>query len=126
MRAFLSLFALGVAASAGPADAQTHWVTLGSATVSVGRDHGIINVISSRSFRQVRVCVSRNSIRLSTFRVRFHRGGQQRFTINRLLHPGQCTLAYTLHPGPLRIHNVQLGFAQIQRNAQPTIRLQGR
>lgn len=127
MRTFTFLLAAGLALPASPAHAQRPaWSTLGSTAMSVGWDHGTIRVQTSRRFRQVRLCVSRNPVNLHSFRIDLARGGTQWITARQLLRAGQCTLASTLRSAPQSIRTVRVDFTRLRAGLRPTIRVEGR
>lgn len=126
MRAYIFLLAGTLALTSSPAEAQRRWVTLGSTTVGIGLDHDTIRVRNSGRHRQVRLCVSRNTVFINSYRVGFIRGGEQWIPVRTRLRPGTCSAATQLRRGPHSIRTVWLDFVRLRHGNRPNIRLEAR
>ncbi len=127
MRVFVLLIAAPFAVPAGSADAaQRAWVPLGSITASLGADNGTIRVQNSGRHRQMRLCVSRRSTPINSYRISFTRGGEQTVRVRRTLRPGECTSTTNLHRAPRGIRTVWVSFARVRHSSRPVIQLEAR
>ncbi|MBO9623572.1 MAG: hypothetical protein J7500_12760 [Sphingomonas sp.] len=127
MRAYVFLLAgAALALTSSPAEAQRRWVTLGSTTVGLGLDHDSIRVRNSGRHRQVRLCVSRNTVFINSYRVGFLRGGEQWVPVRMRLRPGTCSAITNLRRAPQSIRTVWLDFVRLRHGTRPVIRFEAR
>ena len=82
-------------AMAAPALAQG-WVQLGEREVSDRVDRDVISVGGRARFRQIRLCVGRNPVRIYDMDVRFRNGGNQDVRLRARLAAGQCSRVINL------------------------------
>jgi hypothetical protein len=126
------LIGLALATIAVPADAQrSRWQTISSAPVRIGVTSETLRVRNASWARELRLCVSRRAVGISDVRVEFDRGSSQRFSIRRVIRPGECSLS-----GPIRfrsdrgrndqIRAVRINMTRLGSGTRPIISLQAR
>ncbi|WP_269582955.1 hypothetical protein [Roseibium sp. Sym1] len=89
---------LSTVADAGPAFA---WDLIGSKVVTDRVDRDVIQMPGPGRFKQIRICVYRNPVRIYDVDVRFANGGHQDIKLARRINAGRCSRAIDLK-GPRR------------------------
>ena len=109
----------------GPPQRWADWETIGTTTVTGGRDRDTVSVRGNNRHRQIRVCAVNNSIRLLDLDARFANGGHQDIRTRQLIRGGDCTAAKDLNGRSRNLRSVTIVYEKV-RGILPVVRIQGR
>lgn len=120
-----ALMLFGTVANAAPAGA---WDLLGQRTVSDRTDHDAIWLNGHRRFKQIKLCVYRNPVRIYDLDVNFDNGGHQDVSVRRRINAGDCTRAIDLNGHRRDIKNIKMTYEETSwgRRRTATVRVFGR
>ena len=104
------------------------WVTLGTRTVTDRMDRDEIYLPGHARYRQIKICVYRNPIRVYDVDVRYQNGGHQDISVRHRLNDGQCTRNIDLDGWRRDIRKIQMVYEETSwgRRRTATVRVFGR
>jgi hypothetical protein len=122
--AMIAVIALPAVAQAQRAGA---WQTIGQQKVAFGVETDTFPARGNRRHRQVRLCASRDDIKLLDADVRFANGGEQDILGNkRTLRAGRCTAAMDLRGNRRNIVQVKVAYSRFNTGRAPRLTVQAR
>lgn len=98
--------------SAAPAVAQkpNGWVLLGARTVADRSENDSVVLSGHQMFRQIRLCVQRDPVRVHDLDVHFNNGGHQDITVGKKIPDGGCTADFDLDGGERDVARIDFRY----------------
>ena len=120
-----ALMLLSSVATAAPAGA---WDLLGERLVTDRMDHDELWLNGHRRFKQIKLCVYRNPIRIYDLDVNYDNGGHQDVSVRHRINAGDCTRAIDLNGWRRDIKNIKMTYEETSwgRRRTATVRIFGR
>jgi hypothetical protein len=112
MRTGLAMMAVMAGfAAAVPAAAEYHWRHLGQRNLNVeGDGRQVIGIATDQRFSAVRLCASRQPIRIDQVDVRFREGGTRTYQLGWTLQNQRCTGDFVLSGGARELAAVTVRY----------------
>ena len=104
------------------------WVLLGQRNVAERMDHDEIFLPGHARYRQIKICVYRNPIRVYDVDVRYQNGDHQDIDVRHRLRDGQCTRNIDLDGWRRDIRTIRMAYEETSwgRRRSVTVRVYGR
>jgi hypothetical protein len=117
-----ALMMFGTVANAAPAAA---WELLGTRVVSDRMERDTIFVPGHARYRQIKLCVYRNPVRIYDLDVNFRNGGHQDVAVRSRINAGSCTRNIDLNGHRRDIKNIKLRYEETSwgRRHSATVRV---
>lgn len=99
------------------------WELIGSRNVSFHAERDTIFAWGNDRYRQVKICVYRQPVRMFDVDVRFHNGGHQDVDVRNVIGAGQCTRTIDLNGNRRNIRSISFAYRSLPtfRFADPAL-----